>query len=486
MKTPNTTNRIFIANRSVRIGLLVTFAVLLSGCKTFSPDGGMSVVSSIAANDLQKDVLAIRTTEDEALARSRVERLLKKTLTDDAAVQIALLNNRGLQASYNTLGIAEAALVQAHLPPAPSISLARLSSSVEVEIERSIVANILALITLPVRSKIAADRFHQAQLQAAQDTLRVAAETRRAYYRAVASRELVKFLTEAKASAEGAAEISQKLGQTGAINKLDQAREQVFYAEMTGQLASALQRANSEREKLIRLLGLWGKDIEVRLPESLPALPGRAITLPTIEVEAIRRRVDLHVARLELEALAKTYGLTNATRFINVLEVIGLEKTARETGGDKIRTRGIEVEFQIPIFDFGEVRVRQAEQVYMQAVNRLLQKAVDARSMAREAYRTYHSSFEIASHFRREVLPLRKIISDEMLLRYNAMQIDVFALLAEARQRTAATIATIDAQRDFWLSATNLLTAISGGGPDGGEGDSSKPMAAMAGEAGGH
>ena len=95
---------------------------------------------------------------------------------------------------------------------------------------------------------------------------------------------------------------------------------------------------------------------------------------------------------------------------------------------------------QIPIFDFGEVRVRQAEATYMQAVNRLVEKAVNVRSEARDAYRVYRSAYDIASHYQREVLPLRKIISDETLLRYNAMQIDVFALLAEARQRIAATV----------------------------------------------
>ncbi len=118
---------------------------------------------------------------------------------------------------------------------------------------------------------------------------------------------------------------------------------------------------------------------------------------------------------------------------------------------------------QIPIFDFGEVRVRQAEETYLQAVNRLTAKAVNVRSEAREAYQAYRANFDIARHYRREVLPLRKIISDEMLLRYNAMQIDVFALLIEARQRITANNAAIEAERDFWLTETNLGAAVLGG-----------------------
>jgi outer membrane protein TolC len=189
---------------------------------------------------------------------------------------------------------------------------------------------------------------------------------------------------------------------------------------------------------------------------------------------------------MEVATLAKSYGLTDATRFINLLDVTGIAKTKieRETG-ERIRDRGFEVEFQIPIFDFGETRVRQAEQTYMQAVNRCIEKAINVRSEAREAYRLYRSTYDIAAHYRREVLPLRKIISDETLLRYNAMQIDVFALLAEARQRIVATTQAIEANREFWLAKADLLVAVVGGGGGGGSGESSKPMAAAEGGAGG-
>lgn len=438
---------------------------LLPGCQTFSPDGGMDIVAAIAGRELSKDVAALSNAPAAEAARARVDALLRRPLTADAAVQVALLNNRGLQASYNELGLAEAAMVQASRPPNPTFSVERLSGPAEIEIERRIVANVLALATLPTRAEIAADRFRQAQLRAAEETLRVAAETRRAYYNTVAARDLAGFLVQAKSAAETATKLAHRLGETGAVNKLDQAREQVFYAEITAQLASARQRAASERERLVRQLGLWGRDLDFKLPDALPALPRRVQGLPAIETDAVRRRVDLQIARLELDALAKSYGLTNATRFVNLLEVAGISKTVkeRETGEHK-HDRGFEIEFQVPLFDFGEVRARQAEQSYMQAVNRLTEKAINVRSEARDAYRTYRSRYDIASHYRNEILPLRKIISDETLLRYNAMMLDVFGLLAEARQRITATAAAIEARRDFWLASVDLTTAVVGGG----------------------
>jgi outer membrane protein TolC len=102
----------------------------------------------------------------------------------------------------------------------------------------------------------------------------------------------------------------------------------------------------------------------------------------------------------------------------------------------------------------------------MQAVNRLAQKAVNVRSEAREAYRNYRATYDIASHYQRNVLPQRKIISDEMMLRYGAMQVDVFALLLEAQQKLSANAAAADALRDFWLASTDLSAATLGGGTD--------------------
>jgi outer membrane protein TolC len=458
-------------------------AMLLSACTWFSPDAGMGVVATIAQQELKKDVATIRSSDEAEAAAATVRRLLGRALTADAAVQIALLNNRGLQAAYDELAIADAERVGQSLPPNPTFSWRRIQAGPALESEMQLVTNIIALATLPARSELAAERFHQAQLRAAEETLRVAHEARRAYYRAVAARELVPFLTESQSAAETATRLAARLGETGAMNKLDQAREQVFYADLTAQLTTARQREASEREALIRAMGLGGSNLDFKLPNALPPVPRRVQTLAGIEVDAVARRVDLQIARIELDVLAKSYGLTQATRFINILDG-GYTDKLEKRPDERFLMRGFDVRLQIPVFDFGEVRVRQAEAIYMQAANRLLELAVNARSEARDAYRIYRSTYDIAGHYQREVLPLRKIISDETLLRYNAMLIDVFSLLAEARQRIAATITAIEAKRDFWLATVDLKAAIAGGGRSSNRYERANPAAVSAGAAG--
>jgi outer membrane protein TolC len=438
-------------------------ATALNGCASFSPDGGMGVVSGVAAAALGQDAHKLNTPEAAEAAHGRVRQLLAAPLSADAAVEIALVNNNGLQATYNALGLAEAARIEASLPPNPSFSISRLSTPVELDVERRIVGDMLALATLPVRSEIAADHFRQAQLSAAQDTLRFGLDARRSYYRAVAARQLVGFLEKAHAAAETSAKLAAELGRTGAMNKLDLAREQSFELELGAQLASARQRAQTDREALVRALGLSGRELGFKLPETLPALPRRPQTLPAVETEAIRRRVDLQIARIDVETLAKSYGLTSATRFINLLDVAGISRTQREASSAHGTGGGVEVEFQVPIFDLGEVRLHQAGEAYMRGVNRLTEMAVNARSQARDAYHAYRATYDIAVSYRDRILPLRQVITDETMLRYGAMQIDVFALLTEARQRVAVNIAAIGAQRDFWLASASLAAAIYGG-----------------------
>lgn len=461
-------------------------ALALSGCATFSPDNGMSVVAGVAGATIKKDVVAVRGDEQAGWARDATQRLLRRSLTVDTAVQVALLNNKGLQAAYNELALAEADMVEQSLPPNPTFSISRIAGNGASEIERQVVGDILALATLPFRSEIARQRFQQAQLRAALETLRLAADVRRAYYRAVAANELVGLLTDAKATAESTAKLASKLGETGSLNKLDQAREQVFYAETTADLATARQDATSSRERLIRLLGLWDGDLSFRTPKQLPVLPKRPQSLPSIEVDAVTHRIDLQIARMELNTLAKSLNLTEATRFVTLLDVAGISRKTRDPEGAPFRERGFDIQVQIPIFDGGEVRVRQATEIYNQAFNRLTEKAINVRSEARDAYRVYRSSYDIANQYQREVLPLRKIITEEMQLRFSSMQVDVFALLVEARQRIAALRAAIEAKRAFWLAQSDLQSVVNGGGTVDTQSESRPTATAQAGGSGGH
>jgi outer membrane protein TolC len=458
-------------------------ASVLAGCAAFSPDGGMDRVSALTKERTGQGIAPQRSAQDAGQARARVAELLAQPLTPGAAVELALLNNRGLQASFSQLGIAEADLVQAGRLRNPVFGFGRMAlGGGAAEIERSVMFDLLGLLTMPAATKVQQRHFEEAQVLAAAQAVGLAADTRRAYFGAVAAQETVNYLRQVKEAADVSNELARRMLQAGNFNKLAQMREQAFYADATAGLARAQQQAVAERERLTRLLGLSGDQLDYTLPERLPALPPQPTTPHNAEQTAIATRLDILMARRATEATASALGLTHATRFIDGLEVGYQNKS--ETGAR--RQNGYEIELPIPLFDFGTARSARAEATYMQSVHRLAAVAVNARSEVRESYAAYRTAHDLARHYRDEVVPLRKRISEENLLRYNGMLIGVFELLADAREQVRGVTDYVQALRDFWIAQTDLQTALTGRSPGGAPTPAASPATAAGAPSAGH
>ncbi len=427
---------------------------LLAGCASFSPDGGVDRVGA-----LSRERVGHAVDRERPQTRERVSALLAEPLTVDSAVQVALLNNKRLQAALAELGIAEADLVQAGLLRNPRFSFGRLGGNGSVEIERSVMFDLGGLLTLPLRRAIEQQRFQGAQLQAGLQVVRLAADTRRAWYQAVAAAQSLEYLRQAELAAQASAELGKRMAAVGNWSRLDEAREQVFHAEVSAQLLRAEHATAAARERLIRLLGLPADDPALRLPARLPVLPVQLQPPQQVEQLALAQRLDVQLATLDTQFTARTLGLTRTTRFVNVLEV-GYQNSSQS--GDE-RANGYEVELSLPLFDWGSARVRRAEATYLRALQRTADVAVQARSEVREGHSLLRSQYEVARRYRDEIVPLRKKMSDETLLRYNGMLASVFELLADARAQIASVNAAIDAQRDFWIADSDLQFAIHGG-----------------------
>ena len=452
-----------------RVAIVAALGLLAAGCAKFTGDGGMAPVSDGVRREIGKDAVKLSSAEQNRQARERVQALLSAPLSEDTAVQITLLNNRGLQAAYNDLGISEAEYVQASLPPNPTIILSRsFGTGGFVEFSLQLVGNLLAMATLPRRTEIAKREFEEARYRAVATTLSLSVDARRAYIRAVAAQQRLALLEQARETADASARMMKQLGETGAANKLDQGRVAAFYAELSAQVAQARLGAHREREALNCMLGLWASDLDYKLPARLLPLPAAPEPLADVEVEAMRRRVDLIILRYEIVTLAKSVGFVEATRYLTFLELGGTYKNEVETSGSGEQTSknryGLELGIAIPIFDTGEARVTTAREIYMRAVNRLAERSVNARSEARIAYATYRATYDIARFYQSRIVPLRRQNSAEALLRYNGMLIDVFELLTEERERIMSSVASLDALRDYYLADADLQSALIVGG----------------------
>ncbi len=432
--------------------------LVLGGCASFSRDGGFDAVEQAVKERTGAQARWVRSEDDASSVRARVADLLAKPLTADAAAEIALLNNPGLQATYAELGISEADLVQAGRLTNPHFAYLRVGRSEERTVEWALTFPIIDLLTIPLRTRIEARRFEQTKLAVAGRAVGTALATRSAWVRAVAAEQTARYLEQVKDSAAASAELARRMAAVGNFPKLAYMREQVFYAQVVTQLAQARQAAVAERELLARQMGLFGPDLAFRLPERLPDLPAATPEPGELEARAIEQRFDVQAARRDTEAVAGSLGLSKVTRFVNALEF----GPAAEKSGDEPWNRGFEFSVQVPLFDWGGARVAKAEALYMQAVHRLAETAIEARSEAREAYSAYRTAYETAKHYQDEIVPLRRRISEENVLRYNGMLISVFELLADAREQISAVNEAIAAQRDFWLAENDIQGALNG------------------------
>lgn len=438
---------------------LLLLALALAGCASVTPPETLRR----DADQLAAPATGLPATETRATLR---ELLAKQPLDADTAVRIALLNNPALEASFATLAISDADRVAAAQLPNPHFAFARLREGQTLELERMLSFDVLRLLTLPWRAQAAGQAQQVARLRSAEDVIRTAADTRKAWVQAVAARQTADYLRDAQEAAEAGAELARRMARVGNFSRLQQAREQALLADVAAQRARAEQAAVAERERLTRLLGLWGADAGYTLPARLPDLPKELPEQRDIESTALRERLDVRAAREASLQLATSLGLTRATGFVDALTLGVRHDTIFDNAdGHRANKDGFELELPVPLFDWGQARTARAQAAYAQSVARLREAGVRARSEAREAWHGWRTAHDLARHYRDEIVPLRRFIADETQLRYNGMLASVWDLLAETRNHITAVNGAMAAQRDFWLADTDLRTALTGTSP---------------------
>jgi outer membrane protein TolC len=439
--------------------IVVLMPLLLVSCATFSPDGGFNSVEKTTQSYIKQKVVWTNSEEQKTANAQQVATLLAKPLSIDDAVQVALLNNPQLQADFYKLQISEADVVQAGRIPNPSFSMLYAKNNGDYKVEQVITMNVLALFMMPKASEIEKKRFAATQNAIILRVLDLAHATRNAYINALAATESVLYLEQVRQTAGATSELANRMHNAGNWSALDQAREESFSADAILELTRAENQSVQMDENLTRLLGLKNRT-DFELTERLPDLPKSSESLKQVRADDFSKRLDLLQMKSNTEALAQQLGLTKATRFINVLE-LGPARVLEGRRGDPYKY-GFSIGFELPIFDWGTARVKRAEAIYMQSVNEVASKAIIAASEVRGSYSQYRTSFELARQYRDEIVPLRKRMLQENVLRYNAMLISPFDLLADAHAQVQSVNGYIEALRDFWLAESNLEMSLIG------------------------
>ena len=448
--------------RSMRqIGWLPALA-LLAGCQSSSLfQAGLDSVNETLAP--LPAPLAIRDPSvDEGSAVDRMEALLAAPVDQNAAVEIALIHSRSLQAILSQ-GAAEIAEAQQNgRLPNPVFSYERMRSFDEREWGRALSFGLLDLLTWPQRRATAGALSEAAVLELTGAIIDEITAVRTVWVGAVAAEQRLGYARQVLQSAEASAELALRMEAAGNFNRLARARQQLFESQARAELAAAEQASLAQREALVRLLGLGDAEADrLRLPTQLPTLPQTPMTVNSVGQRALSERLDVALAEARFQAAAKAEGLT---RIISLgdLELTRSRQRTQTSDGDSERVSGFELEVVLPLFDAGELRRGAASQRALAAASQLESTLRRAGSHLRETFALYRNSHEVARLYWDEVIPLRKQVSEETLLRYYAMLLGVFELLADAREQRETVMQAIRAQEDFWRAEADLQAALLG------------------------
>ena len=438
--------------------LALAVGVILAGCAS-----NAAQVPSAQSSDTR----AVAAVTPAARPKSAAE-----PLSIDEAVRLALTSNRALQARYYRASVSEIEVNKAAADAAAKGGNG-LDLAHPLDAERRFVIAMSLPFAQQYGSEVDRRKSQRLRLDIAGEMLQVAGATRKAYIAAVASEESARYLARAAESAEAATELARRMVRVGNWPKLNELRERAFQGEVATQLAKARQTAMADRERLTRLLGLWGADAEYRLPERLVDLPGSSAEMDGVEEVALRQRLDLHALRVGFLAEAREFELDGYDRGELAPYRTG-SVTMPESDYFADSPNGAERNIRVPLFDRRQAWRDIKLMPYMTELDRYAEKAINVRSEAREAYHAYRTAYDVARHYRDVILPLRREISEENQLRYNGMLISVFELLGDAREQIASVMSYIEAQRDFWTAEADLRLALTVGGAGGTNGSSAR------------
>jgi outer membrane protein, heavy metal efflux system len=433
--------------------IAVLVATLSSGA---SLDQSFNDVSGTVLSRTGNRVQWNRGTPQDAEAEAYVRSLLKRPLTANAAVQVALLNNHELQATYEEIGIAQADVIEAGLLRNPLFSIERRLPGQALEVE--LLTQFIDILFLPIRKRAAKAQLEAAKSRVGNEVLKTAAEVRAAFYEHEGNLQLGDLVNEVEKAAAASAEAALQLQQAGNTRDLDLANEEAMHVQAKLDLAKGQALVIESREKLNKLIGAWGEQTNWTIAPRLPDLPRKEVGVARLESRAIEQRLDLAALRYEALGQAQSLGFARFQEVAQQFEIGG--HYVREIPGE--HSTGPSLRIPIPLFNFGQGVKARGEAKLRQLQQRYLGLAVQIRADVRTARDRMLNARAIVEYSQGTVLPLRHRVIEESQLQYNAMQISLSDLLRAKQEEVNAARQSVEAQRDYWVARADLEKAVGG------------------------
>jgi outer membrane protein, heavy metal efflux system len=384
--------------------------------------------------------------------------LLEGDLTVDRAVRVALLNNRGLRAEFEEIGISQAEFRQALLPKNPFVEgEVRFGGGKRNPGEVIVMQDVSSILLTPLRRQATGSALQRANLRAANAALELLRETRAAFYSLQSSEQVHRLWETAASAAQAGADLARRQYEAGNVTDLDVENEQTLYEQARIELARSQTEVAVARERLNRAMGTWGEHTAWHIASEMLEVPADTLPVAALESAAVARSLELAAADAEVRALSRAVPLARFSQFPELRAGAHFEREP-----DGTRTTGPAVELSVPLFDRGQHAVARARAQLRQAQDRRESLAVGIRSEVRAAHERLVGAQRLEAYYRDTVLPRRRRILELTQLEFNSMLVGVYPLLQAKHGEVSAQREAIEARRDYWIARSDLERVLAG------------------------
>lgn len=443
----------------IRLVIAAVACVAFSGCAQSAPERGLGGTRELVAERTGLEVRWDQHTPADAQVAERIREMLTTPLSADDAVQVALLSNRRLQASYQRLGIAQADVVEAGLLENPVFHLRPRwpgSPPTTTNIELGVEWDFLQALMIPARKRLAETRFERVRLGLTNEVLTFVGQVREAYYTLVAAKQLASVMRIVAEAAEASFELAERMAAAGNLADLDLENQRALYEEAKLELARVQLESLDARERLNALMGLWGQQTDWSAAPQLPALPAIEARVDHLESVAITNRLDLAEAGREVDALSAALGITRSWRFL-LFARIGID-SERDPSGQWLT--GPELQVELPIFNQRQADIARLEAELHAGEDRLTALAIEIRSEVRALRTRLLLTRQVAERYQAVLVPTYQRIVQLSQEQYNFMLIGIFQVLEARKVETRAYRDYVNHVRDYWITRSRLEQAI--------------------------
>ncbi|MGK4007595.1 TolC family protein [Sorangium sp. So ce1036] len=449
--------------------LVASLALLFAaGCAAPSATADLARIRDLSSAELPESAAAEEDLDPGAADARAISEQLRRPLTVDAAVRVALLNNRALRAALKEVGVARGNLAQAGALPNPELELEITPQQEGLEhahVGLSAEIDLTAAILAPLHERAARSEHEAARYRSAGEVVELGYRVRAAFYAVQAAQQRLVIANRAVDAFAAARDAARALFEAGNVPELDVATQEAGYEEARVTAAQMELELLERRERLQRLLGLSGAATAWTIEAAIPEAPEALATPSRAEARAIRASLELADLRRRLEAAARRAGALRAGGWLPDMSV-GVHGERELGASDEAHAHpwviGAGVTLSLPIFNRQQGAVAAQTAAFDSLLERYHGLAVDLRSAAREARSRLASAHARARHYRRVILPARKRVLEQTLLQYNAMHVGVFELLAARRAELDAELAAVETLREFWTAKAAFDALLAG------------------------